>query len=513
MRSWSARLKTYRPAPQQERQLLQSKILNIEPAGTFRWVRKEHLMELIARLERLPKSKVQRKILIQGGLGYLFDSMDTGVVAFILPVVAATWALTSGQTGLLGSSVYIGYMVGALSAGLLGDRYGRRRIMMYVLAFTSLATMIAAFSQSWEMLFSCRVLAGLGTGAESAIIAPYVAEFFSAKYRSKYLGLLSAFFAYGFILAAIAANLIVPVLSEGWRIIQLVTALPIVLLLWWRRSLHESPRFLVSHGRLAEAEDIVTQLESEVRAATGRDLPPIEPSQAVRTASTEQAGILRTFKILWGRKMAKTTGLTWVLWITTNYCYYGFLTFIPILLVHQGYSLTKSFAFSLFMYIMQLPGVFALSYLTDKMERKTALFLFSGGAILSAGGLAIAGGPVGILIAGGLLSMFMKGVFAILYIYTPEIYPSVVRASGMGAASAVGRIGSIAAPLVIGFAYPHIGFMGVFLITAGVLLIGVFSVMLQGQSTTCRSLEDITEGELTPGAGANGGPMIVQGHQ
>lgn len=457
-------------------------------------------MELLARLERLPKSKVQRKILTQGGMGYLFDAADTGMVAFILPVVTALWALTSAQTGVLGSAVYIGYMLGALLAGMLGDRFGRRCVMMYALAIYTIASLVAALSPTWEFLFAFRVIAGFGTGAESAIIAPFVAEFFSAKYRGKYLGFLSAFFTYGFILASLTGYLIVPAFDEGWRIVQVLTAVPIVLLLVWRRKLHESPRFLLAHGRVREAEQVITHLENDVRAATGRDLPPVESVHMPPVTGGEKSSFATTFMMLWRRRMARTTALAWVLWLTTNFCYYGFLTFIPTLLVNEGFTLSTSFAYSIFIYVMQLPGVFVLSYLTDRMERKTSLFLFSTGAIIAAGWLALASGPIAILIAAGSLSMFMKGVFALLYIYTPEIYPSKIRATGMGTASAVGRLGSIAAPLVIGFSYPHIGFTGVFIVISVVLLLGVVSVIFQGKSTTGRALEEITEsGDSTEG--------------
>ncbi|WP_028921706.1 MFS transporter [Pseudonocardia acaciae] len=456
-------------------------------------------MELLARLERLPRSAVQRKILTQGGLGYMFDSMDSGMVAFVLPVITATWALSSGQTGVLGSALYIGYMFGALCAGLLGDRFGRRRVMMYALGIYTLSSLVAACAPTWEFMFAFRVIGGFGTGAESAIIAPYVAEFFAARYRGRYLGLLSAFFAYGFILASVIGYLVVPAFDAGWRVVQVVTAVPIVLLLWWRRGLRESPRFLIARGRFDEAERVVAGLEADVRAATGRELPPVDPlAGQVRgpgpAGASDRKSIMQTARALWGPKMARTTALSWVVWITTNYCYYGFLTFIPTLLVNEGFSLTRSFGYSIFVYVMQLPGVFGLSYLADRMERKTALLIFGAGAILGAGWLALAGGPVSILVASGVLSMFMKGVFALLYIYTPEVYPSAIRASGMGAASAVGRVGSIAAPLVIGFSYPHLGFAGVFAVTAGVLLLGVLAVVAQGRSTTGRALEEISEG-------------------
>lgn len=455
-------------------------------------------VDTLARLERLPKTKVQRRVLTQGGLGYLFDAMDAGMVAFILPVVTALWALSSGETGVLGSALYIGYMAGALLAGLLGDRWGRRRIMMYALAVYTLATLVAAFSPNWEFLFLFRVLAGFGTGAESAIIAPYVAEFFSARYRGRYLSLLSAFFTYGFILAAMIGYFVVPMYAEGWRIVQVITALPILLLLWWRRTLHESPRFLIARGRHDEAEQVVQALEDEVRAVTGKELPAVDSAVKSAPVSAPRLNFFRTMAALWGGGNARTTAMSWVLWVTTNYCYYGFLTFIPTLLVNEGFTLKSSFAYSIFIYVMQLPGVYSLSLLTERMERKTALCLYSAGAIAAAAWLGQADEQWAMVAGAGLLSMFMKGVFALLYVYTPEIYPSAIRATGMGAASAVGRIGSIAAPLVIGFSYPVIGFGGVFFVTAAILAVGVLAVMVQGQSTNGRTLEEINEAPGEP---------------
>ena len=112
-------------------------------------------------------ARPQWRLLFQGGLGYTFDGMDAALVAFILPSATAVFSLSSSQTGLLGSSVLIGYLFGALSAGILGDLIGRKRVMMYALAIYATASLVAALSPSWGFLFWSRVVAGFGTGAES----------------------------------------------------------------------------------------------------------------------------------------------------------------------------------------------------------------------------------------------------------------------------------------------------------------------------------------------------------
>src|SRR5215831_9246138 len=220
-------------------------------------------LSTLRRMERLPFTRFHWRLLWMGGLGYTFDSMDGAMIAFILPAVSALWSLTNQQTGLLASSAMIGFLFGAFFAGALGDLIGRRAVMMYALAIYSIATFIAAFAPSWQFLFWWRVVASVGTGAESAIIAPFIAEFVQKKYRGRFLGSLSGFFSFGFVFAALLGYFVVPSSPEGWRIVQIITALPIAMLLWWRRSLPESPRWLLQRGRSVEAGAQMDQIEVE----------------------------------------------------------------------------------------------------------------------------------------------------------------------------------------------------------------------------------------------------------
>ena len=170
-------------------------------------------------------------------MGCTFDGMDAALVAFILPSATEVFSLSSGQTGLLGSSVLIGYLFGALSAGILGDLIGRKTVMIGALGiYTSL---VAALSPSWEFLFVSRVVAGIGTGAESAIIAPFLSEFVPGRYRGRFIGSLAGFFSFGFVLAALLGYFIVPNVAAGWRVVRVISAVPIVMVLWWRRSVPE----------------------------------------------------------------------------------------------------------------------------------------------------------------------------------------------------------------------------------------------------------------------------------
>jgi len=453
-------------------------------------------LNILRRLERLPMSWFQARLLLMGGLGFTFDAADTAVLAFIFPTVKKLFNLSSTQVGLLGSSSLMGFLIGAFLAGTLGDIIGRKRVMMYALALYSFASLLAACSQSFEFLFSTRLIAGIGTGAESTIIAPFLAEFIQSKYRGRFLGSLSGFFSFGFVLAALLGYAVVPATGAGWRIVQVLTALPIVMLLWWRRALPESPRWLIQQGRFLEAEQVVSAIEAEVQQRTLRPLPDIDCVPTPPAIFRRSGSLLENLRALFSPSMLKNTAMLWVLWISITFAFYGFFTWIPTLLVNQGLTITKSFAYSIIIYLAQIPGYYSAAFLNEKLDRKWTIILYMVSGGISAFLLANAKDEKMITATGFFLSFFMNGTYAGIYAYTPEVYPTAFRTTGMGVASAFGRIGGILAPIIIGVTFTTIGFAGVFSITTGVLIAGALVVGIMGIRTTGKTLEQITDEEL-----------------
>ncbi len=446
-----------------------------------------------ARVERLPFSGFQKRLLFMGGLGYTFDAMDAAVLAFILPVVRPLWSLSNVQVGLLGSSTFIGFLIGALAAGTLGDLIGRRAVMMWALAFYCAASLVSAVVDTWPVFFAARIVAGIGNGAESAIIAPFLAEFVSRRYRGAFTGALAGFFSFGFVAAALLGYFIVPAHENGWRIVIVITACPVVLLLWWRRALPESPRWLESRGRGAEAAAVLDGIEAGfVRAGIALPPPVAEPD-----APPARAGSLgANFRALVSGKLARVTIMTWIMWLSITFSYYAFFVWIPSLLVQNGMSITKSFAYSLAIYCAQVPGYFTAAWFNERLGRQTtiACYMLLGGA--SALGLAFAKSDSAIMVAGVCLSFFMNGTYAGVYAYTAEVFPTAIRTTGAGLASAIGRIGAIFSPILVGYLYAPFGFVGVFGVTTAVLLIGATAVVVMGIPTRGRSLEEIAKSEV-----------------
>ncbi|RYC29767.1 MFS transporter [Lichenibacterium minor] len=455
--------------------------------------------DLSSRIERLPFGSFHRQLLLMGGLGYTFDGLDAAVVSFVLPVLRPLWSLSSVQVGFLGSGTYIGYLFGALFAGLLGDRIGRRAVMVWALVLYCAASLVSAFAQDWTFFLGCRIVAGVGTGAESAIVAPFLAEFVAARYRGRFTGSLAGFFSFGFFGAALLGYFVIPAAPEAWRWVLVLTATPVIMLLWWRRALPESPRWLAGVGRTAETEAVVARMEDDARRA-GHVLPAAVPVPA--TAMPPLGSVAGQLAALWRPGLARITAMSWIMWLSITFSYYAFFTWIPSLLVESGMTVTKSFGYSIAIFAAQIPGYFSAAWLNERIGRQATIasYMVLGG--LSAVALAVSHSDGTVTAAGICLSFFMNGTYAGIYAYTPEIFPTAVRATGMGTASSIGRIGAIASPLLVGWLYPNFGFAGVFGTTTLVLLAGALAVMLMGVSTRNRSLEEITADELAPGSAA-----------
>lgn len=446
---------------------------------------------LSARIERLPFSGYHRHLLLAGGLGYAFDAMDAAVIAFVLPVLRTAWELSSVQVGVLASANFIGFFFGALAAGTLGDLIGRRRVMMSALVVYCVASAFSALATDWTTFLGLRIVAGLGTGAEGAIIAPYLSEFVARRYRGIFTGALAGFFSFGFVAAALLGYFIVPAFPEGWRVVLFITALPVLMLLWWRRSLPESPRWLESQGRLGEAEAVVRAMEQAVERGGGV-AAPLDPADVAAPAPAAAHGsVLRHYATLLSRRLRRTTVMTWLMWLSMTFSYYAFFSWIPSLLVQSGMSMTKSFGYSLVMYLAQIPGYFSAAWLNERIGRQAVIvgYMLLGG--IAALAMAFAGSDGQVMAAGALLSFFMNGAYAGIYAYTSEVFPTPVRATGTGLASAIGRIGGISAPILVGVIHPSFGFGGVFGMTTAVLLFGSAAVLVMGVPTRGRSLEDI----------------------
>ncbi|CCG02133.1 MFS transporter [Blastococcus saxobsidens] len=389
------------------------------------------------RLDRLPFTREHGRLVVGSGLGWALDAMDVGLISFVMLALAAQWGLSDTELSLIGSIGFVGMALGATLGGLLADRYGRRQVFALTLLVFGLATGAAALSWSLGALLVFRFIIGLGLGAELPVASTLVSEFAPARVRGRVVVMLEAFWAVGWTLAALIGYFVVPRSDDGWRWALAIGAVPALYAVVVRRGLPESVRFLELRGRTDEAEAAVRRFER----AAGVDpvaSPPPEPP-----ARTPGPGAL------WAAGTGVRTASLWIVWFSINFAYYGAFIWLPTLLFNDGFSVVKSFQYTLIITLAQLPGYAVAAYLIEKWGRRPTLATFLVGSAVGAGMFAAADADTAVLATGMVLSFFNLGAWGALYAVTPEIYPTALRATGAGAAAGFGRLASIAAPLCV----------------------------------------------------------------
>lgn len=379
-----------------------------------------------------------KKVFWAAGFGWMFDAMDVALLSFIMVALRQEWGLSGEEAGLLGTGNLVGMAIGAAVGGYLADRIGRKPIFLLTLLLFGAASLASAFATGFISMLFFRFLMGLGLGAELPVASTLVNEFAPPEKRGRTVVLLESFWAVGWLIAAVIAYFIIP--DYGWRLAVILGAAPIVYAWFARKNIPESPLFSLKAERI--------------------------PVSQLLTAHK------------------KETITLWVVWFAIAFSYYGMFLWMPSVLVDKGFTMIKSFQYVLIMTLAQLPGYFVAAYLVEKWGRKQTLasFLFMTGVMAYAFGES--SGTTSLLVTGALLSFFNLGAWGALYAYTPENYPTPLRATGSGFASSVGRIGSIIAPYLVGY-YSGLqyGYSFIFGMFTVVLILGTIVLLILGRET------------------------------
>ena len=437
-------------------------------------------MDLVSRVQRLPVGKFHYTLLWVIGLGWMFDAMDTGLISFILTKMATEWSMSPAEKGWVVSIGFVGMAIGAVCSGALADRWGRRNVFAVTLVTYSIATALCAFAPNLTWLLVFRFIVGLGLGGQLPVAVTLVSEYIPAQVRGRFIVLLESFWGLGWLVAALVSYFVIP--SYGWHVAFLIGGLPALYVFMILKKVPESVPYLINRGRIEEAHALVQKLERECGVEVIQQIE-VQPVAAKQTVSFSQ---------LWSNPFAKRTLMLWLIWFGIVYSYYGIFTWLPSLLVKQGYSIVQSFEYVLVMILAQLPGYIAAAWLVEKLGRKWTLAGFIGLCAVSAYFFGQANTVTLIMFWGCLMSFFNLGAWGVLYTYTPEQYPTNIRAFGSGWASAVGRMGGIVAPLVVTqMMVQSNGFHHVFMMFTAVLLAVALVILVLGEETKGKTLESI----------------------
>ena len=432
------------------------------------------------------------KLLWVSGIGWMFDAMDIGLLSFVLPNIISHFKLSAAQSGLVASFTFLGMFAGAAVAGSLADRYGRKAVFQWTLILYAIGTGLSAVAWDLTSLLVFRLIAGFGLGGELPVASTLVSEWSLTKNRGRMLVLLESFWAYGWVLAALIAYLLVPRLPAdiGWRVAFGLGALPALYVLYTRRALPESPRYLVTVGHTEEA---AASIRMAGRMAGDMDaVPKLEDIKPISGGIKAD----ERWSSLFSGILARRTIMLWILWFGMVFSYYGIFTWLPTILA-SNFQQVRSLEFTLIITLAQIPGYFAAAFLVERLGRRYTLSLFLVGSAVGAFLFRNAETPEQVTIYGCVISFFALGAWGVIYTYTAELYPTRIRAWGSGAAAAVGRIGGIIGPFVVATiigtnpSQNPAGVTVAFIMFTVIFLVIAANVFLLGEETSGRSLEEI----------------------
>ena len=443
----------------------------------------------LARLDRIPTWPYDRTLLWIIGAGYFFAFFDIVTISFAAPVIAKQFGVSKGTVTLSVTSSLIGYIIGALADSTIADKWGRKLSLGISVAVFSLGTILAAFSANVTQLIIFRFIAGLGIGAEIAAVTTYLGELSPARLRGRYTSWATTAAYAGFAVVPFIARALVPTLHNGWRILFLIGAAGGITILFMRRGLPDSPRWLVAQGRTGEATELVEEAEETARDKLDSDLP--EPRRIPDEPPAERAPV----RTLLRPPMLGRVGLFVAIWFVYYIGNYGWLTLAPTLFTDKGYSLADSTTYLIVSGIGFLAGAYATTHFSDRIERKfsIAVFAVAWGISLLVIGFFVS--PTIIIVFGFIASTTIGLLVPMLYTYTAEHFPTAARATGVALSDGLGHVGGALAPLIVLGAYTAWGFSASFVVMAvsgfvagGLILLGI--------QATGRSLETaVAEGE------------------
>ncbi|SOE86820.1 Predicted arabinose efflux permease, MFS family [Burkholderia sp. YR290] len=441
--------------------------------------------DVVARIERMPVSRWHLKARFIIGIATLFDGFDNLAIAYVLPVLAPQWHLSTPQVGLLLSASLFGQLLAALFFGWWAERIGRKNALICSILIYSLLSLACAFAWDYKSLLVLRTLQGFGIGGEVPVAMTYIAELSRSHGRGRFVLFYELVFPAGLLAAAIVGAWVVP--QIGWRWLFVVGAFPVLLVSALSR-LPESPRWLATRGRHAEADLALTGIEQEIERSTGHALSEPQPVALTQERSTPLSD-------LFGRRYLRRTLTSWTIWTASYFCTYGLLVWLPSIYKNVFHlSVSEALTYTIATQAVGLAGSVACALSIDLTMRRTSFALAFLGAAASFFWIWFVNptSAMTVLCAGSIANFFIAYVAIGVYLYTPEIYPTRSRAMGLSASAFWARVAGFIAPNLIGASIVSLGLGSVFLGFAIAAALAAVIAWMFVSETRFRMLEEVS---------------------
>ena len=442
---------------------------------------------LVARLERLPVTPRLMLLRVIVGIATFFDAYTVLAIAFAMPQLVSEWKLTPAEVGIIISAGYVGQLFGAVFFGSLAEKIGRLRTLFITIVLFVSMDIACLFAWSGVSMMAFRFFQGVGTGGEVPVASAYINEFIGAEKRGRFFLLYEVIFPIGLMFAGMAGYFLVPI--YGWQAMFIVGLIPSVLTIPLRWFMPESPRWLASKGRIAEADAVVKLLEDDAtRRGTVLREPVVRPLDSKASAGSDWRELFKGIYL-------KRTFMIWGLWVCVYMINNGLVTWLPTL-YKQVFQLPLQTSLA-YGWITSAVGVIAsiiCALLIDKVGRKpwyATAFLVGTIPLLTLASLGATSATEVLILATAAYAILQTIAFS-LYLYSAELYPTRLRTVGTGFGSAWLRAGSSIGPILVGSIVADLGIQYVFAAFAAVAIIGGLVTLLFAIETKGRVLEDLS---------------------
>ena len=458
------------------------------------------IAEIASRMDRLPPSWHVWRMVILLSLGGVFEFYDLFFTGYVAPgmmksglfspaslgPLAALHVIAVAGFGIFVFATFSGLWVGALLVSQVADRMGRRKIFVGALLWYCICSAIMAFAQTGFTLNLWRFIAGIGLGVELVTIDAYIAELIPKAERGRAFSINQTItYAVVPLIAFLAWKLvpIAPLGLDGWRWVVLIGSVGALVVWFLQLGLPESPRWLVKHGRYAEASAIVTDIEAAVTAEKGPlPAPAPEPGEAEGLGSLSEAfrapylGRTITLSVF---NLAQTIG------------FYGFAAWVPTLLIHRGIHVTASLEYAFIIALANPFGPLLGTLFSDKIERKWQIVLAAAGMLVFMSIFAMLSAPPALILVGVLWTLCANVMSYSFHNYQAELFPTRFRARAIGFVYSWSRLSAAFAGLVIGYLLGHGGVPAVAVFIGIAMLVVIGSIGMFGPNTRGLALEEI----------------------
>ncbi len=456
-----------------------------------------------ARLDRLPPTRYIWYLVGLVSFGAFFEIYDLALTAPLSLGLLAAGVFHRGAAGFFGytdqatfaAATFAGLYVGTLGFAAVADRMGRRTIFTFALLWYATATVVMGLQNSAFAIDLCRFVASMGVGLELVAIDCYLAELMPKTVRGRAFAFSASLQFLSVPFVSVLAWALIPGTHlgiAGWRWLAFVPAVGALLVWQVRRALPESPRWLEAHGRAVEADLVTSKIEQYVARDLGSQVPPIHPP-AVPPVLEPARGAAKAIS-LWAPPYRRRTIVLIGFHVFQTIGYFGFSNWLPTLLVSQGIEIGKSLAYTAVLALVPPIAPLAFSLFADKLERK---WMVAAGALLAAvAGLAMSRvtqhSNFAVFTAIGAFVAIGNSLMSLSYhTYQSELFPTPVRARGVGFVYSFSRLSAIFSSYIIAATLDRTGSVGVFVLISSAMVVVALIVGLFGPRTRGLALEQI----------------------